>query len=98
MEFVVQLKYFFINFPLFYLPYVSCDFSTISTILEITKTLAIDIENFDSYGCDLKLTDVKIGLISSVISNDVRFFQLSGLQVFDAFSQISGQFKLIPHP
>ena len=70
----------------------------LSTVIEITKTREIDIESFDSYGCHSKLTDVKNGLITSVISNDVRFFQLSGLQVFDACSGISGQFKLVPHP
>ena len=72
--------------PCFGIRYVSCHIPMISTVLEITKT---------RYLCHLKLTDVKTGLISSVISNDVRSFQLSGLQVFDAYSGISGQFKLV---
>ena len=77
--------------PFFGLPQVSCHMPMLRTVLEITKTR-------EFFSKVLILTDAKNGLISSVISNDVRFFQLSGLQVFDACSGISGQFKLVPQP
>ena len=70
----------------------------VSTVVEKTKYPEIDIKSFDSFGSHSKLTDARNGLILSVISNDVRSFQLSGFQVFEAYSGISGQFNLVPHP